>query len=132
MANRVDGIDRYVEIPEGQCEYGYGVRNLCLDPFYTLAADLTIYQPGDVIYMPALRNLALPDGSKHSGFLIVADQGRNITGAGRFDFFTGFMNWTDPNNSFANIQLSDKATRLKFIKITGTSAEHAKAARNFR
>ncbi|MGE3757740.1 MAG: 3D domain-containing protein, partial [Pseudobdellovibrionaceae bacterium] len=112
-----DIVQRFMEMKEGECPYGYGVKNICLDPFYTIAADLSIYKPGDVIYMPSLREVDLPNGEKHSGYFVVRDTGNNIKGKGRFDFFTGFLNWRDVQNPFSKIGLASKNTKLEYFKV---------------
>lgn len=95
------------------CPYGLGNSNdrtmkyktMCLDPYKSVAADLSIYRLGDVIYMPSLVGMILPDGSVHDGYLIVRDSGGSIKGVGRFDFFTGFQNTAKKTNPFAKLGL---------------------------
>lgn len=95
------------------CPYGLGdsadnvmsYKVMCLDPYRSVAADLSIYRLGDVIYMPDLVGVALPNGLVHDGYLIVRDSGGGIKGVGRFDFFTGFENTSKKTNPFARIGL---------------------------
>lgn len=130
IVRRVNGIDRYVLISDG-CTYGYGVRNICLDPFYSVAADLSVYDPGDVIFIPKLRGLKLPNGQRHDGYVIVRDQGRGIKGRGRFDFFSGAMNWGDGTNPFVKVRLNDKNTDMTYHKVAGDLAARVKAKRGY-
>lgn len=129
VMKRVDGVDYYQEIKDA-CIYGYGVRNICLDPFYTVAADLDIYNPGDVIFVPKLRGLALPNGAKHDGYLIVRDQGRGVKGRGRFDFFSGGMNWKQGDNPFVRMGLGGD-TSHDYMKVSGDLARRVRAKRGY-
>ncbi|GIL16770.1 MAG: hypothetical protein BroJett040_05210 [Oligoflexia bacterium] len=131
ILDQVMGQDRFFVIPENGCVFGYGVNSICLDPYHTVAADLRLYKPGDVIFMPDLVGLKLPDGQVHSGFLVVRDEGRGIVGSGRFDFFSGEMRWTDPNNPFVKMKLDDERTRLNYYKIKGDLAQAIIQARAF-
>lgn len=123
IKGQVDGIDRFFETTKDACRFGYGVKSSCLDPFYTVAADLNIYRPGDVIYVPIVRGIELPDGSKHSGYFLVRDAGRNIIGKTRFDFFTGHISWRDDENPFTKAGLANKANKFEFMKIKGKKAQ---------
>lgn len=131
IIGRFDGQDRYFEIPKNGCRYGYGVKESCLDPFYTLAADLSIYKPGEVIYIPAIVGVELPDGSKHDGYFIIRDQGRGIEGRGRFDFFTGFFHWADSKNPFVKLGLADVKTNIPYFRVAGEKAKEILAKRSF-
>ncbi|MBX3018338.1 MAG: hypothetical protein KF767_10640 [Bdellovibrionaceae bacterium] len=130
VVRRVNGIDRYVLINDG-CSYGYGVRNICLDPYYSLAADLSVYDPGDVIFIPKLRGLKLPNGARHDGYFIVRDKGRGVKGRGRFDFFSGSKNWGDGSNPFVKMRLNDKDTDMTYHKVAGDLAARVKAKRGY-
>nr|BFD68389.1 hypothetical protein HAGR004_34110 [Bdellovibrio sp. HAGR004] len=131
IIGRFDGQDRYFEIPEDGCRFGYGVNSSCLDPFYTLAADLTIYKPGEVIFVPAVVGLELPDGSKHNGYFVIRDKGRGIKGMGRFDFFSGHYSWNDSENPFKKIGLGDVNTNIPYYRIKGEAAKKVQASRAF-
>ena len=95
------------------CPYGLGdstdsvmsYKTMCIDPYRSVAADLSIYRLGDVIYMPDLVGVVLPNGLVHDGYLIVRDSGGSIKGVGRFDFFTGFQNTSKKINPFARLGL---------------------------
>jgi 3D (Asp-Asp-Asp) domain-containing protein len=125
------GITRFFEATHSSCRYGYGVQSSCLDPFYSLAADLRFYKPGDVVYVPGVTGAPLPDGSKHSGFFVVRDRGRAIKGRGRFDFYSGSIHWQDPRNPFTKLGLADKRTRIPYFKITGDIAKKVREQRGF-
>lgn len=131
IIGRFNGQDRYFEIEKDGCRFGYGVRSSCLDPFYTLAADLRIYKPGDVIYVPAVVGLELPDGSSHDGFFVIRDKGRGIVGRGRFDFFTGYFHWMDPKNPFNKLGLADSGTNIPYYRVHGQTAKTVLANRSY-
>lgn len=129
FTNKKDGIHRFAEKKEARCPYGYGVKALCLDPFYSIAADLRFHNVGDVIYVPKLVNVLLPDGNRHTGYLIVRDEGGAIIGEDRFDFFTGFLGPYDRKNVFGRLGFGDKKHRFGYQKMT---EEVAKVVREFR
>ncbi|MBO9665496.1 MAG: hypothetical protein J7501_01610 [Bdellovibrio sp.] len=130
---RISGQDRYFEIDRNGCRFGYGVKKICLDPFYTLAADLRAgyYTRGDVIYVPAVAGTVLPDGTIHDGYFIIRDTGRGIKGHGRFDFYSGFMSWYDKTNPFNVIGLADKKTSVPYYKVKGEKAKAVLARRAY-
>lgn len=130
VIRRVHGVDQFQEITDS-CVYGYGVRNICLDPFYTVAADLKIYKPGDVIFLPKLRGEVLPNGQRHDGYLIVRDQGRGVIGKGRFDFFSGGMSWTKTTNPFVRLKLGSTDTDLEYHRVVGEMADQVRAKRGY-
>ncbi|UYL07770.1 3D domain-containing protein [Bdellovibrio sp. SKB1291214] len=128
---RIKGQNRYFEINREECKYGYGVSSVCLDPFHTLAADLSVYKLGEVIYIPSVIGLILPDGSLHDGYFIIRDKGAGINGRGRFDFYSGFVPWYEKTNPFNRIGLADKNTAVPYLRITGAKAAEIKARRAF-
>ncbi|WII73158.1 hypothetical protein QJS83_04630 [Bdellovibrio sp. 22V] len=125
------GQARFFEIEEDGCRFGYGVQSSCLDPFYTLAADLEIYKPGEVIYIPAVVGLVLPDGSKHTGYFVIRDQGHGIKGYGRFDFYSGFYSWNDSANPFKRIGFGDVNTNIPYFRVKGETAKKILKTRGF-
>lgn len=131
ISTEVKGEDRFFESTGDNCPYGYGVASACLDPFYTVAADLNLYKAGDVIYIPAAVGLELPNGSKHTGFFVVRDKGRGVSGKGRFDFFSGFVSWKSPENPFVKMGFSDLSTHIPYYKISGEKAEQTLESRAF-
>lgn len=130
IIGRFAGQERYFKI-EDQCQMGYGVSSICLDPYYTLAADLTLYKPGEVIFVPAVAGLALPDGTIHHGFFIIRDKGSRIEGYGRFDFFSGAFSWRNPLNPFKKLRLGDKTTGIPYYRISGETAKKILLDRGF-
>lgn len=131
IIGRFQNQERFFQIEEDGCKYGYGVNSSCLDPFYTLAADLTIYKPGEVIYIPSVVGMELPDGSKHSGYFVIRDQGRGIKGRGRFDFFSGEFYWADPQNPLYKIGFSDVKTNVPYYRVKGETAKAVLANRAY-
>lgn len=106
---------------KNNCTQGLGVKNICLDAFYTLAADLTIYKPGQVVFIPQIIGTALPDGSLHNGFFVIRDMGYGIRGEGRFDFFSGVVHWRDKKSPFTQHKLADVNTRMDYFLVGGES-----------
>lgn len=106
-----------------RCAYGEGVRlGLCLIPYHTIAADNTVHKIGDIIYIPAVDGMRLPDGSLHEGFFVVRDTGGAFDGIGsqRVDLFTGLE--PDYNNVFSRAGF-DHHKPLKAFKLRGGSAK---------
>lgn len=110
-ARGADGIPRFKEVDLSKCPYGYGMRNACLDPYFSVAADLAVYKMGDVIFVPQIVGELMPDGEVHDGYFVIRDAGAAIKGANRFDFYTGLTRPYVPENpfhrlGFANIKNS--------------------------
>lgn len=133
------GIRTFKPVPSNtKCIYGVGnsrdrnssYRQMCIDPFYSVAADLTIYNLGDVIYMPLLKGVVLPDGSLHNGYVIVRDSGSAIKGYGRFDFFTGYLG-IGRGNPFFKIGLGGGVLFPEYYLIRGSDAARVRAERGF-
>lgn len=126
------GSAHFVEIGSGSaCEYGFGVGNSCLDPFFSLAADLDLYKPGDVIFIPAVVGVVLPNGQRHHGFFVVRDRGGGIHGKGRFDFFSGDISWRSAQNPFSKLGLQSVSTRVPYFKIRGSRAQAIRESRGY-
>ena len=121
----------FKEINTDRCPYGLGVSNICLDPFYSVAADLEFNKPGEVIFVPKLKGLQLPNGEVHSGFLIVRDKGGAIKGSNRFDFYTGFLHYKDQKNPFTGLGFADSDSDIEYRKATPKEAEEFKKTRNY-
>ena len=131
ISSKMNGIYRFFETTKDVCKFGYGVKQTCLDPFYSVAADLSIYHTGDVLFIPAIKGVQLPDGSKHSGYFVVRDSGSKIIGKGRFDFYSGFLHWTKKENPFKKLGLADIKTQIPYKIIGGTLAIAARNSRAF-
>lgn len=124
------GYEFYIQDID-KCKYGKGSQGACLDPFYSIAADMNYYNYGDVIYVPEVRGLKLPNGDIHPGYFIVRDEGGAIKGKNRFDFFTGNKDPYDAENILARIGLADRNSKMHFIKLDENKAEAVRKKRNF-
>lgn len=111
---RSDGIPQFKEIDRQKCPYGYGVKNICLDPYYSIAADLKVYSVGDVIFIPKIAGQLMPDGETHDGFFVIRDAGSAIQGAQRFDFYTGYTPPFSTENPFFRLGFSDVKNTIEF------------------
>lgn len=127
----IEGTFRFKETNIEKCPFGFGVRNSCLDPYFSVAADPAFYKFGDVIYVPVLDGVVLPDGQVHNGYLIVRDTGGMIKGKNRFDFFSGYSFFYDRNNPFWKLKIADPKSALTFKKASAVNAEKVRKARNF-
>lgn len=131
VSERLQGVTRFFEVDVKGCRFGYGVISSCLDPFYTLAADLKMYSPGDVIYVPGLVGLKLPQGQNHDGYFVIRDRGAAIKGRGRFDFFSGEWSWSHPENPFRKVGLVDKKNRIPYYKVKEPLAKKIREKRGY-
>jgi 3D (Asp-Asp-Asp) domain-containing protein len=113
-----DDVPRFIIVDTKKCPFGYGVRNICLDPFFSVAADLSIYEPGEVLFIPRLVGATLPNGEMHDGYVIVRDAGGAIKGPNRFDFFTGFLDHRQRKNTLVRLGFSDPKNRFEFRRAT--------------
>lgn len=130
VAGRVNSEYRFAKVQTKNCRYGLGAgKSVCLDPFHSIAADLSIYKLGQVVYIPNVVGLELPDGSKHDGYFVVRDSGGNIKGYGRFDFFTGFF--ARSQNPFVSIGFSDKDTHVHYYVLEPGEASRVLKKRNY-
>lgn len=114
-----------------ECPYGLGMKDICLDPYFTVAGDLNFHKLGDVIYVPSARGIQLPNGETHDGYFIVRDSGSNLKSEKRFDFFTGFDRDDDIANVFKKLGLDDKENRFKHETVSETIAAKVRAKRNY-
>ncbi len=127
-----NGKSLFVETDIKACPFGRGVKDdLCLDPFFSIAADMNYFKPGDVIFIPLLKGLELPDGQIHDGFLIVRDEGGGVKGSARFDFFTGYFNYTDKKNIFSSLGFADPKNRIGYRIASSAEAERVRVNRNY-
>jgi hypothetical protein len=117
------------------CPLGLGSNpQVCLDSFYSVAADARLLKVGSVIYVPAVRGLRLPDGSSHNGFFVVRDRGGAIKDRGataRFDFFIGTDSWQNTRNPLVRLRFSDQKTKFSFYIVRGATAELIRVQRNY-
>jgi 3D (Asp-Asp-Asp) domain-containing protein len=124
-----DGVYRFTEVDLKRCPFGYGVKNSCLDPFFSVAADLTIYKPGEVIFVPNLVGVKVPTGEIHDGYFVIRDSGAAIVGATRFDFFTGFYSHVNRGNVFARLGFGDVGRSFQFRMATESESAKIRATR---
>lgn len=126
-----NGVPLFEVVDTKRCPFGLGVSNICLDPYYTVAADLNYYKAGEVIFVPKLKGMSLLSGEKHSGFLIVRDRGGAIKGANRFDFYTGFNHYAKDTNPFNEAGLSQSKNIFEFRMATDEEAHEFRKSRNY-
>jgi 3D (Asp-Asp-Asp) domain-containing protein len=126
-----EGIPRFIKVDLKKCPFGYGVKNICLDPYFTVAADLSIYEVGEVIFIPRLVGAELPNGEIHDGYVIVRDAGGAIKGANRFDFFTGFYNHRRKENTMAHLGFGDPQNRFEFRRASAEEKELVQKERGY-
>lgn len=126
-----DGTSHWDSIENKACPYGVGVQDICLDPFYSVAADLKYHAVGEVIFIPYIMGVVLPNGSTHSGYLIVRDEGGGVEGPDRFDFFTGSMSPYDSKNPFAKLGLGDMDRHYGYQVMDKAIAEQFRQSRNY-
>lgn len=129
--SRQDGVIRFVKTDVERCPFGLGAGNVCLDPYFSVAADLNYYELGDVIFVPRLVGVILPTGETHDGYLVVRDKGGAIKGINRFDFFTGFLSPRDEQNIFSQLGFGDKKNRFDFRKATETETQRVRQQRAY-
>ncbi len=127
----IQDIPRFTLNDATRCPFGVGVDEICLDPFYTVAADLKYHKAGDVLYVDKLKGLKLPNNDVHNGYVIVRDRGGGIKGPNRFDFFTGIFRYTDPKNTMSQEGFSSTLNSYKYQKIWGSKADEVRKDRNF-
>lgn len=125
------GRNLFKEVNTEKCPYGLGVQNTCLDPYYTVAADLRFNKVGDVLFIPKLKGTILPNGEIHQGFMIVRDRGGAIKGAHRFDFYTGFQHYLNPENPLFDLGFSNPNNKIEYRKANPIEAAEFKKLRNY-
>ena len=126
-----NNLPLFEKVDTQRCPHGYGVKAICLDPFFTVAADLEFHNPGDVIFVPKAVGIVLANGERHSGYFIVRDKGGAIKGANRFDFFTGFLDYRHDENPLTKLGFNDKNLKFEFRKVAGAEAESFRKNRHF-
>lgn len=126
-----EGIYLFEKVDKEKCPYGYGVKAICLDPYYTVAADLSFHAPGEVIFVEEMKGTKLPNGEVHDGFFIVRDKGGAIKGANRFDFYTGFLHYKNDENPFTPLGFANENSSFAYRKATSSETASVKKSRNF-
>lgn len=134
---KVNGAVQFMLVDRSVCKHGLGdssdpkqsFKTMCLDPFYSVAADTSIYPLGTVIYIPAVRGTVIPDGSTHDGYFVVRDSGGNIDGRGRFDFFTGDVS-LNASNPFSNLGLGGESN-FDYQVVSNSDAQSVRERRKF-
>lgn len=79
---------RYMVCPP-EAPYGYGVNNIPLIPFRSVAVDPRVVPMGSKVFIPQAVGAVLPDGSVHDGMFRAVDVGDAIKNH-RIDVFTAF------------------------------------------
>lgn len=125
------GLYLFKVVDKKTCPFGYGVKKICLDPYFSVAADLKYHKPGDVIFVEDLKGVKLPNGEVHDGFFIVRDKGGAIKGANRFDFYTGLVTYRDDANPFTPLGFSNQRAAFSYRKATAKEAYDVRKSRNF-
>ena len=139
VASKVNGERRFSNITNSHCTYGLGATqdhiksfsSMCLDPYYSVAADLSIYRLGAVIFVPSFAGVLLPNGVVHDGYFVVRDTGNSIKGYGRFDFFSGFDSYKNKTNPLVFQGFMDKRTHVPYFLIEGPKAVEILESRLF-
>lgn len=134
---KVNGLVQFMIVDRKVCAHGFGdssdkqqsFKQMCLDPFYTVAADTVLYPLGTVIYIPSMRGIALPSGSFHDGYFIVRDSGGDIKGRGRFDFFSGDFG-LNANNPFFDLGLGGESN-FEYLVVGEDEAKAVRERRQF-
>ncbi|MES2802850.1 MAG: 3D domain-containing protein [Bdellovibrionota bacterium] len=134
---KVNGVVQFMLVDRSVCKHGLGdssdlkqsFKSMCLDPFYSVAADTSIHPLGTVIYIPAVRGTAIPDGSTHDGYFVVRDSGGNIDGRGRFDFFTGDLG-LNASNPFSSLGLGGESN-FDYQVVSSSDAQAVRERRKF-
>lgn len=79
---------RYLVCPP-EAPYGYGVNNIPLVPFRSVAVDPKVVKMGSRVFIPQAVGAVLPDGTVHDGIFQAVDVGDAIKNQ-RIDVFTEF------------------------------------------
>lgn len=125
------GIYQFEKVDKDKCPFGLGVKNICLDPYYTVAADLNFHNPGDVIFVDEMKGVKLPNGEVHDGFFIVRDKGGAIKGANRFDFYTGLLPFKSDENPFTPLGFANSKSSFPYRKATASETLSVKKSRHY-
>ncbi len=120
---------RFFKVTSPKVKYGYGVRDMPLAAFRTIAVDRHGWpiRYRTVLFIPKLRgqNLTLQDGTQivHDGYVFAADTGSGIRGH-HIDFYTGFVNENPfpdlaagPSKHFEAYVITDKAIHQQLLDL---------------
>jgi 3D (Asp-Asp-Asp) domain-containing protein len=109
---------RFFKVTSPKVKYGYGIRNMPLAAYRTIAVDRR-QRPiryRSVLFIPKLkgRMLTLEDGTQivHDGYVFAADTGSGVKGD-HIDFYTGFVN----KNPFPDLA-AGKSKRFEAYLVT--------------
>jgi 3D (Asp-Asp-Asp) domain-containing protein len=92
--------------------YGYGLGDLSLRPFHSVAVDPDVIPIPSRVYIPAAKGAPLPDGTLHDGYFEAVDIGEAIQNK-RIDVFTSMG---DQSRYFESYGLSNmKATAVYLV-----------------
>ncbi|WP_419914080.1 3D domain-containing protein [Hoeflea sp.] len=120
---------RFFKVTSPKVKYGYGIDNMPLAAFRTIAVDRRQFpiRYRTLLYIPKLRGreLTLHDGSKitHDGYVFAADTGSGIKGH-HIDFYTGFVNQNPfpdlaggASNTFSAYVVKDETIRKQLLEL---------------
>lgn len=74
--------------------YGYGLNDIPLEAFKSVAVDTSVIPLGSKIYIPAAKGAQLPNGKRHDGYFTAVDIGDLIKNK-KIDIFTAFGDQSD-------------------------------------
>ncbi len=119
------------QINLNKCKTGFGSSGSCLNPLYSVAADMRFHKPGEVIYVPDIVGTRLPNGDLHDGYFVIKDSGGAIKGRDRFDFYLGIRAGSFRRHPFVKLGLGDKRSRFAYHKISGLTAQVIRDRREY-
>lgn len=130
-SSTVKSNDYWFLFDRNKCPFGLGHAGACVDPYFSIAADTKYWKSGDVIFVPEVKGLILPNKEIHSGFFTVRDTGTRIKGPHRFDFHIGYSTNNNQENPFIQLKLNDKNTRLNYRLATQSERESVLKEREY-
>lgn len=74
--------------------YGYGLNDIPLEAFKSVAVDTSVIPLGSKIYIPAAKGAKLPNGQRHDGYFTAVDIG-DLIKSKKIDIFTAFGDRSD-------------------------------------
>ena len=125
----------------GGCLYGQGSSvdaqnrrvKTCLDPYFSISADLAEHKIGEVIFVPKLVGLKLPTGETHNGYVVVRDSSEDTSDRGfdYYSFFTGLESAEDQSNPFLRLILDNIDYVFDYKTVDESTAAKVRKERNF-